>query len=109
MTIGTHLRNMFAMKPFRWSSEKNEMLRAERGISFENIVVAVESGDLLDILAHPNPTKYPKQRVLVVACDNYAYLVPFVEEDDYFFLKTVIPSRKATREYLNQGETHAEN
>ena len=83
-------------------------LRVERGVSFENIVVAIESGGLLDILAHPNPMKYPKQRILVVACDNYAYLVPFVEEEDYFFLKTVIPSRKAAKEYLNLGETDAE-
>lgn len=97
------------MKPFRWSMEKNETLRGERGISFESVVVAVESGGLLDILAHPNPVKYPRQRVLVVACDNYAYLVPFVEEDDYFFLKTIIPSRKATRDYLNQGEADADN
>lgn len=97
------------MKPFRWNQEKNEALRAERGISFESIVVAVESGGLLDILAHPNQAKYPKQRVLVVACDNYVYLVPFVEEEDYFFLKTAIPSRKATRDYLNQGEADAEN
>jgi uncharacterized DUF497 family protein len=96
------------MKPFRWSPEKNETVKAERGISFENIVVSVEAGGLLDILAHPNQAKHPRQRVLVVACDNYAYLVPFVEEDDYFFLKTVIPSRKATRDYLNQGETDAE-
>jgi uncharacterized DUF497 family protein len=97
------------MKPFRWSPEKNELLRAERGISFEAIVVAVEAGGLLDILAHPNPTKYPQQRVLVVACDNYAYLVPFVEEEAGFFLKTVIPSRKATKQYLIQGETDAED
>ncbi|RJG00809.1 BrnT family toxin [Noviherbaspirillum sedimenti] len=97
------------MKPFRWSQEKNEILRSDRGISFENIVVAVESGGLLDLLAHPNQEKYSKQRVLVVECDNYAYLVPFVEEEDYFFLKTIIPSRKATRDYLNQGETDAEN
>jgi uncharacterized DUF497 family protein len=97
------------MKPFRWSAEKNETLREERGISFESIVVAVESGGLLDILAHPNQAKYPRQRVLVVACDNYACLVPFVEEEDYFFLKTVIPSRKAARDYLSQGETDAES
>jgi len=96
------------MKPFRWSAEKSETLKAERGVSFESIVVAVEAGGLLDILAHPNQAKYPKQRVLVVACDNYVFLVPFVEEQDYFFLKTVIPSRKATRDYLNQGETDAE-
>jgi hypothetical protein len=97
------------MKPFRWSAEKGEVLKAERGVSFESIVVAVESGGLLDILAHPNQAKYPRQRVLVVACDSYAYLVPFVEEDDYFFLKTVIPSRKATRDYLNQGDSDAED
>ncbi len=95
------------MKPFRWSPEKNEQLQLDRGISFENMVVAIESGGLLDILAHPNLAKYPNQKMLVVASDGYAYLVPFVEEDDYFFLKTVIPSRKATRDYLNQGETDA--
>ena len=95
------------MKPFRWSPEKNEQLQLDRGISFENIVVAIDSGGLLDILAHPNLAKYPKQKMLVVASDGYAYLVPFVEEDDHFFLKTVIPSRKATRDYLNQGETDA--
>lgn len=97
------------MKPFRWAPEKNKTVKTERGISFENIVVSIEAGGLLDILAHPNPAKYPRQRVLVVECDNYAYLVPFIEEEDFFFLKTVIPSRKATRSYLSQGETDAEN
>lgn len=97
------------MKPFRWNPEKSEALKAERGISFESIVVAIESGGLLDILAHPNQAKYPRQRVLVVACDSYAWLVPFVEEEDYFFLKTVIPSRKATRDYMNKGESDAED
>lgn len=81
----------------------------ERGVSFEQMVVAIEAGSLLDILAHPNPGKYPNQRVLVVACDSYAYLVPFVEQEDHFFLKTVIPSRKATRDYLNQGEDNAKD
>ncbi len=88
------------MKPFRWGPAKNDQLVLERGISFEQMVVAIESGGLLDILAHPNPTKYPNQRVLVVACDGYAYLVPFVEQENHFFLKTVIPSRKATRDYI---------
>ena len=64
---------------------------------------------MLDILAHPNPSKYPKQKLLVVACDGYVYLVPFVEQDDHFFLKTVIPSRKATRDYLNPGEDDAKD
>jgi hypothetical protein len=97
------------VKPFRWSPEKNEQLKLERSVFFEQMVVAVEAGALLDILAHPNKSKYPKQKVLVVACDGYAYLVPFVEERDHFFLKTVIPSRKATRDYLGQGEQDAEN
>jgi len=73
-------------------------------MSFENVVVAVESGGLLDIVDHPNRARYPRQQVLVVAINNYAYLVPFVEEDDYYFLKTVIPSRKATREQIQTGE-----
>ncbi|HEY2737669.1 MAG TPA: toxin [Thermoanaerobaculia bacterium] len=97
------------MKPFRWNPEKNQALRDGRSISFESMVVAIEAGGLLDILAHPNQAKYPRQQILVVACDNYVYLVPFVEEEDYFFLKTVIPSRKATRDYLHQGEADAED
>ena|SRR5215203_4799579 len=96
------------MKPFRWSPEKNEALRASRGISFEGMVVAMESGGLRDILAHPNQARYPRQRILVVACDDYVYLVPFVEEDDYFFLKTIIPSRKATRDYLDKDKGQAD-
>lgn len=97
------------MKPFRWGAEKSEQLTLERGVSFEQMVVAIEAGGLLDILAHPNQSKYPHQKVLVVACDGYAYLVPFVEEKDHFFLKTVIPSRKATRDYIGQGEQDAED
>jgi uncharacterized DUF497 family protein len=97
------------MKPFRWSAGKSQTLKEEWGVSFESIVVAIESGGLLDILAHPNQSKYPRQRVLVVSCDNYVYLVPFVEEEEYFFLKTIIPSRKATRDYLKQGEADAED
>ncbi|MGE0796820.1 MAG: BrnT family toxin [Lautropia sp.] len=97
------------MKPFRWSPEKSNSLRLERGVSFETMVVAIESGGLLDILSHPNPGRYPRQRVLVVTSDGYAYLVPFVEEGDCIFLKTVIPSRKATRDYLGGGEHDAED
>jgi len=81
----------------------------ERTVSFEQMVVAIEGGGLLDLLAHPNPAKYPNQKILVVATDRYAYLVPFVEQADHYFLKTVIPSRKATRDYLNQGEHDAED
>lgn len=97
------------MKPFRWSSGKNEELRTERGLTFEAVVVAIESGGLLDILSHPNPKKYPRQRVLVVELDRYVHLVPFVKEREHFFLKTIIPSRKATRDYLKPGEKDVEN
>ena len=88
------------MKPFRWNHDKNEALKVDREISFEVITLAIEADGLLDELRHPNTGKYPNQSVLVVAFDGYVYLVPYVEELDYYFLKTVIPSRKATRDYL---------
>ena len=97
------------MKPCRWNAAKNESLDRDRGVSFERIVVAIEAGDLLDVVEHANRAKYPKQRVFIVACDNYAYLVPFVEEPGYIFLKTVIPSRKATRDFLNQDKSDAKD
>ena len=96
------------MKPFRWSPGKNDVLMSERGVSFEQLTVAIETGGLLDVLEHPNKSRYPSQKILIVACDGYAYLVPFVEESDHYFLKTVIPSRKATRDYLKQGENDAQ-
>ena len=91
------------MKPFRWNHDKNEWLKAERNISFEKIVLAIEADGLLDVLRHPNPDKYPRQSVFVVTIDDYAYFVPFVEEPDFYFLKTIIPSRKATRDYLHRS------
>ncbi len=72
----------------------------ERGISFEEIVFHIGKGDVLDLLEHPNPERYPKQRVYVVDVEGYAYVVPFVEDEVEVFLKTIIPSRKATRDYL---------
>ncbi len=95
------------VKPYRWNPEKNAELLSERGVTFEQVVVAVKAGGLLDVLSHPNPKTYPNQRILVVTWDDYAYLVPFVEEAEHFFLKTVIPSRKATRDFLKTGEPDA--
>ena len=92
------------MKTYRWSEKKNEQLKQSRGISFEDVVLALESGGLLDVLAHPNLKRYPSQKVLVVAVIEYVYLVPYVEESEYLFLKTIIPSRKATRDYGRRGE-----
>lgn len=89
------------MKYFDWSGDKNEYLKKERGVSFEEVLVAVEAGDVLDIVRHPNRRKYPRQYVFVVKLGDYAYLVPFVEDDEKVFLKTIIPSRKAAKKYLN--------
>ncbi|MFO1180321.1 BrnT family toxin [Ottowia sp.] len=99
---------MSTVKPLRWNAEKNNLLKRERGVSFENIVVAIEGGGLLDVLAHPNRQRYPGQKILVVSYGDYVYLVPFVEEDQALFLKTIIPSRKATRDYLNPGASDAQ-
>jgi uncharacterized DUF497 family protein len=92
------------VKPFRWPPDKNAELIAKRGLSFEQVVVAVDAGGLLQIVAHPNPTSYPRQKIMVVAWDGYAHLVPFVEEADHYFLKTIIPSRKATRDFLQKDD-----
>ena len=86
---------------FRWNPQKNALLMRERGLSFEQVVLAVESGDLLQVIAHPNPARYPNQKIMVVAMDGYAFLVPFAQEEDGYFLKTIIPSRKATRDFMS--------
>ncbi|MGB8212565.1 MAG: BrnT family toxin [Anaerolineales bacterium] len=88
------------MKTFSWNDEKNAILKAERQVSFEDVVLYIEMGFLLDVLELPNQEKYTGQKIFVVQLDDYAYLVPFVETDDQVFLKTIIPSRKATRKYL---------
>ena len=88
---------------FDWSTAKNRQLIDQRGISFERVVSAVEQGGLLDVLQHPNQDRYPGQSIYVVDVDDYIYLVPFVmEQDGTRFLKTIIPSRRATRDYLRR-------
>jgi uncharacterized DUF497 family protein len=86
------------LKHFQWSTEKNEHLIAERGVSFEEVVSAIEHGGLLDVRQHPNAHRYPHQKLLLVEIDSYVYLVPVVEESTHYFMKTIIPSRKATLE-----------
>lgn len=90
------------MKYFDWDDAKNAKLRTERGIGFEEIVFHIERGDVLDILNHPNPARYAGQRIFVVRRAGYVYLVPFVEDEHKVFLKTIIPSRKATKQYLGE-------
>ena len=88
------------MTYYKQDHEKNEKLKAERGVGFEQIIMHVQRGDLIDVVEHPNQSKYPNQQMLVVKIKEYAYLVPFVKDEEGKFLKTIIPSRKATREYL---------
>lgn len=96
------------MKHFAWNIDKNERLITERGISFEEAVFHIENGDVLDIIDHPRPEKYQHQRIFVINIEGYAYLVPFVESENEVFLKTIIPSRKFTREYLKVDD-HEQN
>jgi len=91
------------MKQINWNPTKNQQLISERGISFEDIVFYLQQDKLLDDTEHPNSEKYSNQRVFVVNIDNYAYLVPYVENKKEIYLKTVIPSRKATKLYLGES------
>jgi uncharacterized DUF497 family protein len=91
------------VRHFSWNPEKNEKLKAERYVSFEDVVYSMEHDLLLDIVEHPNRSKYPNQGMFVVRMNDYVYLVPFVESEEGAFLKTIIPSRKATKRYTEEG------
>jgi len=93
------------MKYFSWNEEKNEPLKEERQISFEDVVFHISQCFLLDVLEHPNQEKYHGQKIFVVEIDEYAYLVPFIENEQEIFLKTIIPSRKATKKHLKGSDT----
>lgn len=95
------------MPYYQWNAAKNAQLKAERGISFEQVVMHIEGGDLLHVYEHPNQARYPGQQLLIVRIREYAYVVPSVETAEGRFLKTIIPSRKATREHL--GDSHEED
>lgn len=88
------------MKPLDWNPEKNAKLIKERGYSFEDVQAAIEDGKLLEVVRHSNLKRYPNQWMLIVAIEGYAYAVPFVEREECFFLKTLFPSRKFTKKYM---------
>ena len=92
------------MITYNWNKEKNLLLKKERNLSFEQIVSHVESGDLLDIVEHPNKEKFSHQKILIIQIEDYIISVPFVENGDERFLKTIIPSRKLTKKYLKDSE-----
>lgn len=88
------------MKFFEWNKDKNELLKKKRNVSFEDIVLAINNGKLLDKIKNSNEKKYPNQEIFIVDIDSYACLVPFVKDKSKYFLKTIIPSRKATKSYI---------
>lgn len=88
------------MKYFSWNNDKNEQLKKERNITFEEVVFIIQQGQILAIVEHPDQEKYTNQKLFILNINNYAYLVPFVESEQEVFLKTIIPSRKATKKYL---------
>lgn len=88
------------MKYFDWNGEKNEILKKVCGVSFEQVELAIASDGLVDRLRHPNPSKYPNQKVFLVKIEDYIYSVPYVEDDEKIFLKTIIPNSKATKKHL---------
>ncbi|MCX5838539.1 MAG: BrnT family toxin [Deltaproteobacteria bacterium] len=90
------------MNIFRWDNEKNELLKSTRGVCFEQVVLLMEKGEVLDTIEHQNQERYPGQKIAVVMIDTYVYLVPYVEHNEEIFLKTIIPSRKATNKYMRE-------
>jgi hypothetical protein len=90
------------MKRINWSTEKSQLLKESRGVCFEDMVFHIEKGDVLADYLHPNQQNYSGQHIMVICFENYVYLVPYVENDEELFLKTIIPSRKATRKYLGE-------
>jgi hypothetical protein len=94
----------FKMKIINWNTEKSVALKVSRGICFEDVVFFIEKGEILDDYYHPNQKAYPGQRIMVIRVAKYAYLVPYAENEEELFLKTIIPIRKATQRYL--GEKH---
>lgn len=87
------------MKYFEWNKDKNKKLMLERNISFEIVVICIKNGDILDKIKHPNQKRYPNQHIYIINIDGYVHAVPFVEDEQKIFLKTIIPSRKLTKQY----------
>lgn len=88
------------MKIFQWNNEKNEWLIEHRGVCFEQVIMLMEQEDVLDVIEHPNQDEYPGQKIAIIKIDDYAYLVPYVQSGEEIFLKTIIPSRKATNKFV---------
>jgi len=99
---------MIKNKTIRYSLEKNEILKEQRGVSFEDVILSIDEGNLLDDLEHPNKEKYPNQNIFIILIKikDYVYIVPYIEDDNSIFLKTIIPSRKMNKKYNKKGVDH---
>ena len=100
LTQGTRDEIVSRVSAFDWNDEKNDFLKSARGVSCEEVVFHIQNGDVLDVIKHPNADRYPKQNIIVLNMEGYVYLVPYLKDRGVRFLKTIIPSRKATKEYL---------
>ena len=89
---------------FRWNIEKNDLLKKERGVCFEDVVTQIYEDNILDIIKHPNEEKYPGQKIYIILLQNYVHMIPFVKDGDEIFLKTIVPSRKMNKLY--KGKHH---
>lgn len=103
LTKGTHGNKIMKMY-FNWDDAKNELLKVNRGISFEEIVFFISEGKIVDVIQHPNPVKYPDQMMYLLEINDYIFVVPFIrnQENQEIFLKTIYPSRYFTKIYLNR-------
>jgi len=90
------------MHGIRWDEQTNEWLKQNRGLGFERVAVLMEQGAVLKVVFHPDQKRYPKQKIAIIDVDGYACLVPYVDDGECIFLKTIIPSRKATKQYLGR-------
>ncbi|MBA3724345.1 MAG: BrnT family toxin [Candidatus Levybacteria bacterium] len=91
------------MKYVDWDEEKNKKLKKERGVSFEEVLIFIQKEKVLEVIDQPNQKRYLNQKIFIVIIDNYVYMVPFKEDTEKFFLKTIIPSRKMTKKYIKKG------
>lgn len=88
---------------FKYNSEKNKLLKDERGVCFEDVIAQLSTGNILDIIKHPNEEKYPNQKIYILLLQDYVHMVPYVKVDDEIFLKTIVPSRKMHKIYKERG------
>ena len=91
---------------FNWNDDKNQLLKRTRSISFEEIVVAIEEGRIMDVVKHQNSERYPNQRIYLIDYRDYIWAVPHVidKENGEVFLKTIYPSRKLTKQFRRDRE-----